>query len=77
MEIYKEIQSFKCDKEMKKFLLQLKKNKVNVSKFIRVAIEEKMQRDNLVLKIDKRKKPTINDLRKSLTIFEETLQKEL
>ena len=34
MEIYTEIQTFKCDKEMKEFLLQMKRNKVNVSKFI-------------------------------------------
>lgn len=75
MKKYDKIQSFKCDKEMKDFLIQLKKNKVNVSNFIRVAIEEKMQRENLTLKPDKRKKPTINDLINSFSIFEETLQK--
>ena len=34
MEIYDKLHSFSCDKEMKEFLLQMKRNKVNVSKFI-------------------------------------------
>ena len=71
MEIYKEIHSFKCDKEMKDFLIQLKKNKVNVSKFIRDSINKNRPE----IKPDKRKKPTINDLINSFSIFEETLQK--
>ena len=77
MEIYNETQSFKCDKEMKEFLLQLKKNKVNVSKFIRLAISEKIERENLTLKVDRRKKPTINDLKESFCIFENQLNKKL
>ena len=71
---YDKVQSFKCDEEMKDFLIQLKKNKVNVSKFIRDSILEKMHRENLSLKVDKRKKATINDLMNSFTIFEETLK---
>ena len=66
MEIYTEIQTFKCDKEMKEFLLQMKRNKVNVSKFIRLSISEKIERDNIVVKVDKRKKATIEDLKRSL-----------
>jgi hypothetical protein len=66
MEIYNEIQTFTCDKEMKEFFKQLRKNKVNVSKFIRVAITEKIERDNIKIKNDKRKKTTINDLKESL-----------
>ena len=77
MEIYNEIQSFKCDKEMKEFLLQLKKNKVNVSKFIRLAISEKIERENLTLKVDRRKKATINDLKQSFFIFENQLTQSL
>jgi hypothetical protein len=66
MEIYNEIQTFTCDKEMKEFFKQLRKNKVNVSKFIRVAITEKIDLDNIKIKKDKRKKTTINDLKESL-----------
>jgi hypothetical protein len=66
MEIYNEIQTFTCDKEMKEFFKQMKRNKVNVSKFIRVAITEKIERDNIKIKNDKRKKTTINDLKESL-----------
>jgi hypothetical protein len=66
MEIYNEIQTFTCNKEMKNFFKQLRKNKVNVSKFIRVAITEKIERDNIKIKNDKRKKTTINDLKESL-----------
>jgi hypothetical protein len=40
MKIYNEIQSFKCDKEMKDFFIELKNNKVNVSKFIRASIHK-------------------------------------
>ncbi len=56
-----EAQTFTLDKEMKDYLSNLKKNNVNVSKFIRDAISDKM-----VIKKDKRRKPTIDDLRKSL-----------
>jgi hypothetical protein len=76
MEIYNEIQTFTCDKEMKYFFKQLRKNKVNVSKFIRLSILEKIERDNIEIKVDKRKKATLNDLKESLTIFEETLNKK-
>jgi len=71
MEIYNEIQSFKCDKEMKDFLLQLKRNKVNVSKFIRESINKNRPK----IKPDKRKKATITDLRNSFSIFEEQLKR--
>jgi len=74
MKIYDKLHSFSCDKEMKEFLLQMKRTKVNVSKFIRLAIYEKMERDNLILKIDKRKKTTVLDLKKSLAIFEKSLE---
>ena len=70
MEIYNEIQSFKCDKEMKDFLIQLKKNKVNVSKFIRDSVKKNMPE----IKQDKRKKATINDLNKSFNMFENNLK---
>ena len=73
MEIYKEIQTFKCDKEMKEFLLELKKNKVNVSKFIRDSINKNRPE----IKVDKRKKPTINDLKESFCIFENQLTQSL
>lgn len=69
MEIYTEIQTFKCDKEMKDFLLQLKKNKVNVSKFIRDSINKNLPE----IKVDKRKKATLNDLKESFCIFEKSL----
>lgn len=65
MENYTEIQTFKCDKEMKEFLLQLKKNKVNVSKFIRDSINKNRPE----IKQDKRKKATITDLKESLKII--------
>ena len=73
MEIYKEIQTFKCDKEMKEFLLQMKRNKVNVSKFIR----ESINKNRPEIKKDKRKKPTITDLKESFFIFENQLNKKL
>ena len=45
------LHSFSCDKEMKDFLLQLKRNKVNVSKFIRDSINKNRPE----IKQDKRK----------------------
>jgi hypothetical protein len=62
MKIYNEIQTFKCDKEMKDFLIQLKKNKVNVSKFIRDSINK----NKPIQKNDNRKKPTIEQLKQKL-----------
>ena len=73
MEIYTEIQTFKCDKEMKEFLLQMKRNKLNVSKFIR----ESINKNRPEIKKDKRKKPTITDLKESFFIFENQLNKKL
>ena len=70
MENYTEIQTFKCDKEMKDFLLQLKKNKVNVSKFIRDSINKNRPE----IKVDKRKKVTINDLINSFSLFEKEIK---
>ena len=61
MKKYDKIQSFKCDEELDKFLKSLSKK----SNFIRVAIIEKIDRENLIKK-DKRKKPTIEDLKRSL-----------
>ena len=61
MEIYTEIQSFTLTKEQKKILTDLKANKVNVSKLIREIVFKE-----LTPKVDKRKKPTIADLKKSL-----------
>lgn len=61
MKKYDKIQSFKCDKELDSFLKSLSKK----SEFIRVSILEKIERDNLIKK-DKRKKPTIEDLKRSL-----------
>ena len=61
MEIYTEIQSFTLTKEQKKILTDLKANKVNVSKLIREIVFKE-----LTPKVDKRKKPTIDDLKKSL-----------
>jgi hypothetical protein len=65
MEKYTEIQTLKLDKEMKLFLLNLKKNKVNVSKFIRDSINKNKPE----IKIDKRKKPTYQDLMDSFENF--------
>jgi len=70
MEIYNEIQTFTCDKEMKEFFKQLRTNKVNVSKFIRDSINKNRPE----IKVDKRKKATINDLKESFRIFEESLK---
>ena len=61
MKKYDKNQSFKCDEELDKFLKSLSKK----SNFIRVAIIEKIERDNLIKK-DKRKKVTIEDLKRSL-----------
>jgi hypothetical protein len=69
MEIYNEIQTFTCDKEMKDFFKQLRKNKVNVSKFIRDSVLKNMPE----VKVDKRKKPTLADLKESFCIFEKSL----
>ena len=65
MKKYDKIQSFKCDKELDLFLKSLSKK----SNFIRVAIIEKIERENL-LKKDKRKKATLLDLQNSFSIFE-------
>ena len=61
MEIYTEIHSFTLTKEQKKILTDLKKNKVNVSKLIREIVFKE-----LTPKVDKRKKVTIDDLKKIL-----------
>jgi post-segregation antitoxin (ccd killing protein) len=61
MKIYNKIQTFKTDDFQKQQLEQLRNNKVNVSKFIRDAINEKLE-----VRIDKRKKYTFNDLKESL-----------
>ena len=61
MKKYDKNQSFKCDEELDKFLKSLSKK----SNFISVAIMEKIERENLIKK-DKRKKPTIEDLKRSL-----------
>ena len=58
---YDKIQSFKCDAELDAFLKSLSKK----SEFIRVAILEKIDRENLIKK-DKRKKATLEDLKRSL-----------
>jgi hypothetical protein len=69
MEIYNEIQTFTCDKEMKEFFKQLRKNKVNVSKFIRDSVIKNMPE----IKPDRRKKASLSDLKESFAIFEENL----
>ena len=61
MKKYYKNQSFKCDEELDKFLKSLSKK----SNFIRVSIIEKIERENLIKK-DKRKKVTIEDLKRSL-----------
>ncbi|QHB38620.1 hypothetical protein tooticki91_gp003 [Flavobacterium phage vB_FspS_tooticki9-1] len=61
MEIYTKVHSFTLTKEQKKILTDLKANKVNVSKLIREIIFKE-----LTPKVDKRKKPTIEDLKRSL-----------
>jgi peroxiredoxin len=62
MKIYNKIQTFTCDKEMKDFLNQLKREKVNVSGFIRDSIEK----NKPIQKKDNRKKATIEDFKKQL-----------
>ena len=61
---YDKIQSFKCDEELDTFLKSLSKK----SNFIRVAIMEKIERENLIKK-DKRKKATLADLMNSFNNF--------
>ena len=61
MKKYDKNQSFKCDEELDKFLKSLSKK----SEFIRVAIMEKIERENLIKK-DNRKKATLEDLKRSL-----------
>ena len=58
---YDKVQSFKCDSELDAFLKSLSKK----SDFVRVAIIEKIERENLIKK-DKRKKATLNDLKDAL-----------
>ena len=58
---YDKVQSFKCDAELDAFLKSLSKK----SEFIRVAILEKIERENLIKK-DNRKKATLEDLKRSL-----------
>lgn len=60
MKHYKQTHSFTLDDELKNYLIQLKKNKVNVSKFIRDSIEK-----NKPVAV-KTKKYTMNDLKKML-----------
>ena len=55
MEIYTEIQTFKISKVQKETLQKLKSQKVNVSKFIRDAVKEKIEREKLVKKDNRRK----------------------
>ena len=61
MKKYDKNQSFKCDSELDAFLKSLSKK----SEFIRISILEKIERENLIKK-DKRKKATLEDLKKSL-----------
>ena len=68
MKKYDKNQSFKCDEELDVFLKSLSKK----SEFIRVAIMEKIERENLIKK-DKRKKPTLEDLKRSFNLFEKEL----
>ena len=63
MKKYDKNQSFKCDEELDKFLKSLSKK----SNFIRISILEKIERDDLIKK-DKRKKSTLEDLKRSLEI---------
>lgn len=72
MKKYDKIQSFKCDEELDKFLKSLSKK----SNFIRVAILEKIERENLIKK-DKRKKATLADLMNSFNNFEDQLKHQL
>ena len=61
---YDKIQSFKCDSELDAFLKSLSKK----SEFIRISILEKIERENLIKK-DKRKKATLEDLKRSFSNF--------
>ena len=61
---YDKNQSFKCDEELDKFLKSLSKK----SEFIRISILEKIERESLIIK-DKRKKPTLEDLKRSFNLF--------
>lgn len=63
MKIYDKIQSFTTDEVQKKKLDYLRKNKVNVSKFIRDSVNEKLAKENIILK---EKKYTIEDLKNSM-----------
>ncbi len=65
---YDKVQSFKCDSELDSFLKSLSKK----SNFIRVAILEKIEREKL-LKKDNRKKATLEDLKRSFNLFEKEL----
>jgi len=65
MKLYDKIQTFTTDDFQKNQLNQLRKNKVNVSKFIRDAVNEKLAKESL-LKQEKRKKYTMQDLKDSL-----------
>ena len=58
---YDKVQSFKCDAELDAFLKSLSKK----SEFIRISILEKIERENMIKK-DKRKKATLEDLKRSL-----------
>ena len=68
MKKYDKNQSFKCDEELDKFLKSLSKK----SEFIRISILEKIERENLIKK-DKRKKATLEDLKRSFNLFEKEL----
>jgi hypothetical protein len=58
---YDKVQSFKCDSELDAFLKSLSKK----SEFIRISILERIDRENMIKK-DKRKKATLEDLKRSL-----------
>jgi hypothetical protein len=73
MKIYNKLHSFKTDEEMSLFLDSLNKK----SNFVRVAIAEKMERDNILIKKDRRKKASLSDLKESFAIFEENLTNSL
>ena len=68
MKKYDKNQSFKCDAELDAFLRSL----YNKSEFLRISILEKIERENLIKK-DKRKKPTLEDLKRSFNLFEKEL----
>jgi hypothetical protein len=54
---------------MKEFFKQLRKNKVNVSKFIRDSIKKNMPE----IKKDRRKKASLSDLKESFNLFEKQM----